>query len=106
MNLIYGAFLVAQTVKNLPAAQETRVQSLGGEDPPEKGMATHSSILAWRISWTEEPAEHVPHNVSLTQWELLCHVEARFTLVLLFTALVVSGALISGILDHFRAWNS
>ena len=106
MNLIYGAFLVAQTVKNLPAAQETQVQSLGGEDPPEKGMATHSSILAWRISWTEEPAEHVPHNVSLIQWQLLCHVEARFTLVLLFTALVVSGALISGILDHFRAWNS
>ena len=42
-------------VKNLPAMQETRVQSLGGEDPLEKGMATHSSILAWRIPWTEEP---------------------------------------------------
>ena len=49
------AFLVAQTVKNLPAMQETRVQSLGGEDPLEKGMATHSSIIASRISWTEEP---------------------------------------------------
>ena len=46
---------MAQTVKNLPAVQETRVQSLGGEDPLEKEMATHSSILAWRISWTEEP---------------------------------------------------
>ena len=42
-------------VKNLPAMQETWVQSLGGEDPLEKGMATHSGILAWRIAWTEEP---------------------------------------------------
>ena len=42
-------------VRNLPAMQETQVQSLGQEDPLEKGMATHSSILAWRISWTEEP---------------------------------------------------
>jgi len=42
-------------VKNLPAMQETRVQSLGWEDPLEKGMATHSSILAWRIPWTGEP---------------------------------------------------
>ena len=46
--------MVAETVKNLPAMQETQVQSLGQEDPLEKGMATHSSILAWRISWTEE----------------------------------------------------
>ena len=43
-------------VKNLPAMQETWVQSLDGEDPLEKGMATHSSILAWRIPWTEEPS--------------------------------------------------
>ena len=49
------ASLMAQTVKNLPAMQETQVQSLGWEDPLEKGMATHSSILAWRIPWTEEP---------------------------------------------------
>ena len=49
------AFLVAQTVKNLPEMQETWVQSLGQEDPLEKGMATHSSIPAWRITWTEEP---------------------------------------------------
>ena len=42
-------------VKNLPAMQETWVRSLGGEDPVEKEMATHSSILAWRIPWTEEP---------------------------------------------------
>ena len=42
-------------VNNLPAVHETQVQSLGREDPLEKGMATHSSILAWRIPWTEEP---------------------------------------------------
>ena len=42
-------------VKNLPAMWETLVRSLGWEDPMEKGMATHSSILAWRIPWTEEP---------------------------------------------------
>ena len=46
------AFFVAQLVKNLPAIQETWVQSLGWEDPLEKGKATHSSILVWRISWT------------------------------------------------------
>ena len=46
---------MAQMAKNLPAMQETRVQSLGQEDPPEKEMAAHSSILAWRILWTEEP---------------------------------------------------
>ena len=46
---------VAQTVKSLPAVWETRVRSLGQEDPVEKKMATHSSILAWRIPWTEEP---------------------------------------------------
>ena len=50
-----GAFLVAQTVKSMPAMQETQVQSPGQEDPLEKGMATHSSILAWLIPWTEEP---------------------------------------------------
>ena len=49
------ASLGAQTVKNPPAVWETRIRSLGGEDPLEKGMATHSSILAWRIPWTEDP---------------------------------------------------
>ena len=48
------ASLVTQTVKNLPARQETQAQSLGQEDPLEKGMATHSSVLAWKIPWTEE----------------------------------------------------
>ena len=47
--------LVAQLVKNLPAIQETRVQSLGWEDPLEKEMAAHSSSLAWKIPWMEEP---------------------------------------------------
>ena len=46
---------MAQTVKRLPAMQETRVRSLGWEDPLEKEMATHSSTLAWKIPWTEEP---------------------------------------------------
>ena len=50
------ASLVAQLVKNLPSVQETGVRSLGWEDPLEKGVAIHSSILAWRIPWTEEPA--------------------------------------------------
>ena len=48
-------YLVIQLVKNLPAVQETWVPSLGWEDPLEKETATHSSILAWKISWTEEP---------------------------------------------------
>ena len=49
------ASLVAQMVKNLPAMQETQVQSLGWEDTLEKGMVTHSSILAWTVPWTEDP---------------------------------------------------
>ena len=63
------ASLAAQTVKNLPAMQETRVRSLGQEDSLEKGMATLSSILAWRNPWTEEPdripsmgSQRVGHN--------------------------------------------
>ena len=48
------ASLVAQMVKNLPAMQKTWIRSLGQEDPLEKGMATHSSILTWKIPWTEE----------------------------------------------------
>ena len=50
-----GIFLIAQMVNNLPAVQETRVRFLGQEDPLEKELATHSSILAWEISWTEKP---------------------------------------------------
>ena len=61
--------LVAQMVKRLPAVRETRVQSLGWEDPLEKEMATHSSNVAWKIPWTEEPgglqtmgSQRVGHN--------------------------------------------
>ena len=53
---IFLASLVAQTIKRLPAVQETRVQSLGWEDSLEKEVATHSSTLAWKILWTEEPS--------------------------------------------------
>ena len=55
IHVYMGIFLVAQMVKNMPAMRETRVPSLGGEGPLEKGKATHSSILTWRIPWTEEP---------------------------------------------------
>ena len=64
-----GASLVTQSVKNPTAVQETWVQVLGQEDPLEKGMATHSSILAWKTPWTEEPGgpqsmglQRVGHN--------------------------------------------
>ena len=57
------ASLVAQLVKNLPAMQETWVQSLGWEDPLEEGMAAHSSILAWKIPWTEEPGGLQPRGL-------------------------------------------
>ena len=53
--LHFGSSLVAQMVKRLPATRETWVQSLGQEDPLEKEIATHSSTLAWKIPWTEEP---------------------------------------------------
>ena len=52
---LFGSSLVGQMVKNLPAMLETQVRSLGWEYPLEKGTTTHSSILAWRIPWTEEP---------------------------------------------------
>ena len=54
------AFPTAQRVKNLPAMQEMRVQFLNWEDPLEKGMPTHSSVLAWRIPWAEEPGGPSP----------------------------------------------
>ena len=56
------AFLLAQMIKHLPAMRETRVQSLGWEDPLEKGMATHSSILAWKIPWIGEPGGYRGHK--------------------------------------------
>ena len=59
--------LVAQTVKNLPAMQETRVQSLGQEDPLRTVMATHSSILAWRTPWIEEPGRLQSKDSNITE---------------------------------------
>ena len=71
------ASLVAQMVRNLPGMQETWVRSVGQEDPPEKGMATHSSILSWQISWTDEPGG--PESMELQRvrhdwtWTTLCY---------------------------------
>ena len=71
--------ILAQMVKNLPAMEETWVQSLGWEDPLEKGVATHSSVLAWRIPWTEEPG--TVHSVAKS-----CTRLSSFTFHLLRTA--------------------
>ena len=68
--IIFFAF-VAQTVKRLPTMQETWVQSLGWADPLEKEMAAHSSTLAWKIPWTEEPARlHTVHGVANSRTRL------------------------------------
>ena len=92
--------IMAQTVKNSPAMQETWVWSLGGEDPPEEGMATHSSILAWRILWTEEPGklqsmglQRVAHNWA-TKHTLLVSV-SPITLHVSCLCLYVSWSLVS-----------
>ena len=62
---------MAQLVKNLPAMRETWFQSLSQEDPLEKGMATHSSVLAWRTPWTEEPGGlHTVHGVAKNRTQL------------------------------------
>ena len=68
------ASLVAQMIKNLPAMQEMQVRSLGWEDPLEKRMATHSSILVWRIPWTEEPDE-----LQCTKWQRVILTEKLST---------------------------
>ena len=65
-------------VKNLPAMQEAQVWSLGQEDPLEKGMATHSSILAWRIPWAEEPGQATVHGVAKS-WTRLTSTKAPNT---------------------------
>ena len=87
--MIIRFLAVAQTVKNLPAIWETWVQYLGREDPLEKGMATHSSILAWRIPWTEKPgllqpmgSQRVGHdwmtNTYLLTYDYTVQVRNRF----------------------------
>ena len=73
-----GDSLVAQMVKNLPAMQETWVWALGWEDQLEKGMATHCSVLAWRIPWTEEPdgLQYMGHKeLDMTKWLTYMHVQ-------------------------------
>ena len=75
------ASLVAQTVKRLPAMQETQVQSLGREDPLEKEMAMHSSILAWKTPWTEEPGRlHTVRGVAKSRTRLS---DFTFTFILI-----------------------
>ena len=73
---------MVQTVKHLPVMQETHVRSLGWKDPLEKDMATHSSILAWRIPWIEEPGGLQVHGVTksrtqLSDFTLLCFAIQR-----------------------------
>ena len=65
---------MAQMVKNLPAIQRTQVRSLGRKDPLEKGMATHSSILTWRVPWTEEPGYSPRGCNELDMTERLTHI--------------------------------
>ena len=80
---------MAQTVKNLPAVQETRVQSLGWEDALEKGMSTHSGIIAWRIPWTEEP-------VFVAAWGLSLIVASRgYSLVAMCRPLIAVASLVA-----------
>ena len=73
---------MAYLVKNLPAVQETWVQSLGWEDPLEKGMATHSSILAWKIPWTEEPGGYSPWGRKESDIQLCLGPSRKHCLVL------------------------
>ena len=91
IHVIYKEPLVAQTVKSLPAVWETRVWSLCQEDPLEKEMATHSSILAWRIPWTEEPSrlpsmgsQRVGHNraTSFSIFTFNIHVSMLFSQII------------------------
>ena len=70
MEMVLSKFPVAQTVKNPPEMQETWVRSLGREDPLEEDVATHSSILAWKIPWTEESGG-LPSIGSLKSWTRL-----------------------------------
>ena len=76
---------MAQPVKNLPAMQKTPVRSLGWEDPMEKGMATHSSVLAWEIPWTEEPGglqsmalQRVRHDLATENKQMLNSIAILF----------------------------
>ena len=83
-----GASLVAQKVRNLPAMQETWVRSVSWEDPLEKEMATHSSILAWSIPWAEEPGGYSPWSCKeLDTTEQLAHTQDRSNALALQTSM-------------------
>ena len=91
------SFLVAKTIKNLPAMQETWVRSLGQKDPLGKGMATHSSILTWRIPWTEEPgglhsmgSQSVRHSWATNTFTLFLFFAVVFFYYLVFKTLICS----------------
>ena len=75
-----AASLVAQKVKHLPAMRETRVQSLGWEDPQEKEMATHSGTLAWKIPWTEKPGRLWSMESQSWAWSEQLHFYFHFNL--------------------------
>ena len=96
------ASLVAQMVKNLPAVWKTWVRSLGGEDPLEEGIATHSSILAWRIPWTEEPgglySPWGPKELDVTEWLTLWLHFFKWVYLCQFFRLVV------GVKRDSRSW--
>ena len=79
--MVPTSFLVAQMVKNLPAMQESQVHSLGQEDPLEKGMATHSCILAWRIPWTEGYSPQGWKELDAT--EQLTHTHTHTNLIII-----------------------
>ena len=81
------ASLVAQMVKRLPAMQETQVQSLGREDPLEKEMATHSSILAWKSSWTEEPGRLQSMGLQRVGHDWATSLSLRFSYLTCYTQL-------------------
>ena len=84
------AILMAQTIKNPPAMQETQVQCMGWEDSLRKGMATHSSILAWRITWTEEPGRHSQWGCKLSdtgEWRNTTSLSVYFSWLYLLLSL-------------------
>ena len=85
---------MAQLVKNLLEMQETQVRSLGWEDPLEKGMATHSIILAWRIPWTEEPGLATVHGISKNQTQLRDEVSVLFMVQLSHLYMIIGNNIV------------
>ena len=88
--IYYRASLVVQSVKNLPAVWGTWVQSLGREDPLEKGMATHSSILAWRIPWTEKPGGISKKSDTIERLTLWIQCPSKMQRPFMFTKIIIS----------------